>query len=407
MERHSPRGRDTLVLGSVLVIAGVALLVGQQLSLTVDWLTWPIIGGVVIFAVAVVIGGETGSGFAALGGIVTMAGVVMAVQRETGAYASWAYAWALVAPGGVGLGLAGYGALTGRWELARGGLGAMIAGLVIFLMGLLFFEGVLGLSGAPDPQVVGLLIPVVIIGLGGLVLLGAVIGPRIVHRPEWTASVVGSPAGPPVGATGDAETEPQSIDLGDAPSADIAIAFGAGNLTIVGAAAPGHLVDGAFRGGVRREDGGPGRVKLSTPGERIWQLPWDRAPFDWRIGLTAEVPMRLSLETGAARTQADLSGLKVAELRVRTGAADTSIHLPAAGGHTRVDAQGGAAALRFRVPPGVAARIHSTMALGSTDIDTTRFPRDPLGGWASPDFATAEHRVELELSGGVGSVAVR
>ena len=46
------------------------------------------------------------------------------------------------------------------------------------------------------------------------------------------------------------------------------------------------------------------------------------------------------------------------------------------------------------------------MALGSTDVDATRFPRDAQGGWTSPDFETAEHKVELELRGGVGSVTV-
>jgi hypothetical protein len=117
--------------------------------------------------------------------------------------------------------------------------------------------------------------------------------------------------------------------------------------------------------------------------------------------------LRLTVKTGASKTEADLSALRVTELRVQTGAADTAVTLPAAAGITRVFAEGGAAALKFRVPVGVAARIRSSMALGSTDVDAVRFPRDAQGGWTSPDFDSAPNRVELELRGGVGSITVR
>jgi len=40
------------------------------------------------------------------GSIITIAGLVLAVQNTFDLFATWAYAWALVAPGGVGLGIA-------------------------------------------------------------------------------------------------------------------------------------------------------------------------------------------------------------------------------------------------------------------------------------------------------------
>jgi hypothetical protein len=69
--------------------------------------------------------------------------------------------------------------------------------------------------------------------------------------------------------------------------------------------------------------------------------------------------------------------------------------------------EGGAAAWRFRVPPGVAVRARTRMAIGTTDVDEARFPRDPLGGWASPDVASNPNRVELDTSGGMGSISIR
>jgi hypothetical protein len=56
----------------------------------------------------------------------------------------------------------------------------------------------------------------------------------------------------------------------------------------------------------------------------------------------------------------------------------------------------------------VAARVRSSIALGSSDVDLVRFPRNAAGnGWESPDFASAANRVEIEVRGGIGSVSVR
>ena len=57
------------------------------------------------------------------------------------------------------------------------------------------------------------------------------------------------------------------------------------------------------------------------------------------------------------------------------------------------------------VPAGVGARIRSRMALGSTDVDQSRFPRD-ASGYASADYATAANRADIDVQGGVGSVRI-
>jgi hypothetical protein len=407
----SPRG--PILAGLFLILAGAVLLVGQQTEFHIDWPIWILVGGIATLGMAIVLGysgpgaDAAGTGIAVVGGIITAVGGVLAVQDATGAYASWAYAWALVAPGGVGLGLLVYGLAVGNGETARGGLGALITGLVLFLVFFIFFEGVLDLTTLGDDWLTGSVGPLILVGLGVLFIVGAMLpGP---WRSRAAPASMGFATAAPGGSTGAGQGDLETIGIGlaGAPAADVAIAFGAGKLAIVGPAAAGQLVDGSCFGGVRREDIAPGRVRLSTPSEAIWQKPWGQAPFDWRLGLSGEVPLRLAIEVGAARTDADLSALQVSELRLRTGAAETSIVLPASAGFTRVDAEGGAATVRFRVPDGVAARIRSTMAIGTTDVDTVRFPRDPLGGWASPDFATAANRVEIEVKGGLGSVSIR
>jgi hypothetical protein len=259
-------------------------------------------------------------------------------------------------------------------------------------------------------------VPIVIMGIGAAVLVGAIIpGPWRrrsrsafpgAGQASWTAGGTGTAPGI-AGAQPPAGNPPQALalTLDGAADAEVRIAFRAGKL-LIGPAASGRLVDGTFGGSVDATPAGPGRVRLTTPHPASWSWGWRRPPFDWRVGLTAEVPLRLELETGASDNELDLSNLRVTDLRLRTGAAQSRVTLPAAG-VTRVNAEGGAAQMRFRVPVGVAARITSAMAIGTTDVDTNRFPRTTDGrAWESPDFDANPNRVEIAVRGGMGQVTI-
>lgn len=410
---ESGTSRGAFVVGALLIVLGAAALVVRVSGVSIGWPVWVILPGLALLVAAFALPEPGGSGLAAAGGIVTAVGTLLAVQDATGTYASWAYAWALVAPGGVGAGLLLYGLLTRRGDIARGGLASLITGLVLFLVGFLFFEGLLHLNGDRFAGLTSLSVPIVIMGIGAAVLVGAIIPgpwrrrswPSAPGARAWTAGGSGTPpvsaAAPNVGGTAQA----LALALEGAADAEVRIAFGAGKL-LVGSAASGLLVDGTFEGGVNASPAGPGRVRLTTPHPASWSWDWGRAPFDWRLGLTAEVPLRLEVETGASDNELDLSGLRVTDLRLRTGAAQSRVTLPATG-VTRVSAEGGAAQMRFRVPAGVAARITSTMAIGTTDVDTSRFPRTQDGAaWASPDFDANPNRAEIAVRGGVGQVTI-
>ena len=192
-----------------------------------------------------------------------------------------------------------------------------------------------------------------------------------------------------------------SLPLGGASSASVRIRFGGGELT-AGASAPGTLVDGRFQGGVVSRSSESGRVELRPPGG--WDFPWFREWPNWELGLTAEVPLDLDLEGGASRSRLDLGELQLRSLRLQTGASETTVRLPRHAGETRVRAEAGAAQLTFEVPSGVAVKIRSRMALGSTHVDAS-VPRSG-DGWESPDYAGAENRVEMDLGGGVGQIRV-
>lgn len=194
------------------------------------------------------------------------------------------------------------------------------------------------------------------------------------------------------------------VPLAGAGMAAVRLRFGAGTLRIRPAAA-GNLVDGEFPGGVRRRTLAPGRVELEQ--DTSHGLPWLDHRADWIVGLTAEVPLDLRLETGANRSTVDLRELRVRTFELQTGASETRVILPRAAGMTTVRAEAGATSLTIEVPGGVAARIRTRVALADVRVDESRFPPLSAGGYQSPDYETATNRVDIELQGGVGSIRVQ
>ncbi len=289
----------------------------------------------------------------------------------------WAQAWPMF------LILAGIGTLVGLL-LGSNGRGRRFVGLawplLLIAAGTLLLLSTTGNLGIEPADLVSTWWPVAVIALGLWLLLGALL---------------------PGSRGGDVTLE---LPLDGATSARVKVGFGGGELEI-GKGRSGLLVDAAFEGMPARYDlRGPGNVSLSvdSPGGWPW---WDRTP-NWRIGLPAEVPLDLELGSGAAKVRLELGDLQVRSLKIGTGASDTRVRLPRAAGETRVRAESGAASMTFEVPDGVAARIRSKMALGSTRVDENRFPRS-AAGWETPGYETAQNRVELEISGGVGSAEVR
>ena len=113
------------------------------------WPLWIVVPGVAMLVGSFFIPPRGGLGLAIPGAIVTMVGLILWVQEAYDLYATWAYAWALVAPTAPGLGMLLYGLVQRDGELARDGLRTTLVGLGLFLGFTLFFEGVLGLSGSP------------------------------------------------------------------------------------------------------------------------------------------------------------------------------------------------------------------------------------------------------------------
>ena len=201
------------VLGGILIVLGVIFFVGNQLNIDIGKATWPLY--VIAPGVALVALGLTqrhGSGLTIFGSIVTMVGLVLLYQNATDHWESWAYAWALVGPGGSGIGMLLYGTRSGDRKMARDGFWAILTALGIFAVGLVFFEGILGISGErlPLPEWV---LPVAVIVIGILVLVRGLTF-REHREPAWSDE--GGAATPATPA--DAAVDKEEPDEGSATS---------------------------------------------------------------------------------------------------------------------------------------------------------------------------------------------
>jgi hypothetical protein len=174
--------RGAMILGAILVVLGGAFLVSNITGFSLDaaWPLFIIVPGLVLLGASFAFGGDAGLGLAIAGSIVTTVGLVLAVQEATGLYTTWAYAWALVAPGSVGVGMFLHGTFTGRQDLQRDGLRVAGVGLALFIGFALFFEGVIGLSGDGRPPLEDLL-PILLIALGAILVVGSLVVRR---RPD-------------------------------------------------------------------------------------------------------------------------------------------------------------------------------------------------------------------------------
>ena len=173
-DRRQWSGTTPVVAGILLIGAGAVLLAvntfGMRLPFELGTVGWPvfiIVPGLAVLVIALATRGEPGVGIATTGGILATVGLLLAYQSTTDHWASWAYAWALVAPASVGLSMLLWGAIHRSGTVVRQGLAGLGVGIVLFTIGFAFFEGVLNIGGERGLAPLGRqALPVALIGVG-------------------------------------------------------------------------------------------------------------------------------------------------------------------------------------------------------------------------------------------------
>lgn len=198
-----------------------------------------------------------------------------------------------------------------------------------------------------------------------------------------------------------------SIPLGAAQSVKYHFSHGAGQLEISGGAPAAQALVGTSATGMNhhsqlnddrlevRVEAGPSFIPFLGPGQGAW-----------RFQLAQNVPVLLTVESGASFLNIDLTDVLTTRFALKTGASSTNVTIPARG-VCLFDVEAGAASLNIRVPESSVARIRVKDSVTALDVDTNRFPRLDSGIYQSSNFDTASDRSEINIESGLGSVSVK
>ncbi len=177
------------LLGGVgLIGIGALILVAQLLRVDVWSASWPFLFvalGLLMF-IGMFAGGKQTAGMAIPGSILTVLGIIFFVQNLTGQWQSWAYAWTLLWPTAVGLGLLIQGLWGSQQKHVQEGWKLIRLGLILLLAGIAFFELILGIGGwgIAHGRLATYIAPILLIGFGVVMLFRSARAGRGDARPS-------------------------------------------------------------------------------------------------------------------------------------------------------------------------------------------------------------------------------
>jgi len=176
-----------LVMGAMLILVGILFMLGQVFDFRLGRFVWPffiIVPGVLLFVFSLTTRDSAGEGLAIFGSVVTMTGTLLLYQNTFNHFESWAYAWALVAPTSIGLGMMIYGSIKNRQQTVTNGRRLATIGGTIFVIGGVFFELIIGISGRGLGSYAW---AILLIGLGVFFLIRSLLPGAPAERPQAPA----------------------------------------------------------------------------------------------------------------------------------------------------------------------------------------------------------------------------
>lgn len=150
---RTPKSNRTIGLG--LMGLGLFFLIGTILGGVMD-LMWPIFvlgPGLLLFYLVRAFGNKA-AWLSVPATMISTVGLLLFYQNLTGHWESWAYAWSLIMPTALGIGVSIYGDLKKNDKTIERGEKLAKFGLGIFAVGAVFFELLLNLGGFAIPLAV-------------------------------------------------------------------------------------------------------------------------------------------------------------------------------------------------------------------------------------------------------------
>jgi len=211
---------------------------------------------------------------------------------------------------------------------------------------------------------------------------------------------------------GPTQTDTQSIELGDADSAEVTVKMGVGELAVRGGAA--NLMDAEFTYNIeewRPEVSydirqGEGQLDIVQPENvtSINGIPDGNINYKWDLAFANDVPMTLAVDLGAGKSDLVLGDLHLTNLDVNVGVGETNLDLT---GNWREDAsiavKGGVGSTTMKLPNNVGVRVTTETGLGSVDVYGLIRNGDV---YTNEQYGQSDVQLDITVSGGVGAIRI-
>lgn len=292
--------------------------------------------------------------------------------------------------------------------------GGLVWPVILIGLGIVFLLNNLGMLSWDVWETILRMWPVILIAIG----LDLIIGRRSVWGSLFALVLILAVLGGGVllaqmnagGAVADT-TETVQYALGSATTASVNISPAVGDLRVRALpASSGDLAQGTIEL-VRGESlqrlftgGAAPRLTLTTS-KKSWgpMLGWKNARM-WSLGLNPNAALDLELDMAVGKVDADLTGLSLESLRANLAVGQITVRLPAEGRYqARVSAAIGE--LVIEIPSGVGARVKAGAALAGRSFPSGYHREGDY--YVSPNYSTAQHRVDLDANLAIGNLVVR
>jgi hypothetical protein len=128
----------------------------------------------------------------------------------------------------------------------------------------------------------------------------------------------------------------------------------------------------------------------------------DKNRADMRLNLNPV--WDISIETGAASVDFDLSKFKVRDLKLHGGAASFNVKLGAPLLLTNVDVSTGVSGVEISIPENSACSIETDSGLSGNNFEGFNKTRD--NNYETPGFSSAKNKIHIHISGGLSGFTV-
>lgn len=206
--------------------------------------------------------------------------------------------------------------------------------------------------------------------------------------------------------TGPAQTESQSVKLGEAKSVQVEVKMGAGDLRLGGGATELLDADFTYPGSRWKPEvnytvrGANGRLEIRQP-EGLGG-PRRGGQYIWDLRLSNKVPLEMRVELGAGKAELTLGTLSLSKLELNMGVGETIVDLT---GDWKNDFEarihGGIGQATVKLPRDVGVRVRARGGIGEIRAGELKKDGDI---YTNDAYGKSPVTLQVEVEGGIGQI---